>query len=391
VDPVEKAWVEKRLGWLAHVFGLERMRQAAVVLPTPDFFPDPYDGAVRDVRPLLDRVCQFMGVDAGRLTLDFYGDNSSYGSALGIYQPGPPETILINCTQLPDPLALVSTLAHEVAHALLLGDRQIDVTAGDHELVTDLLTVFLGMGVFGSNCVMRDSSKSTALMSWWSISKKGYLSEKLYAYAMALFAWGRGEARPDWAKHLRPNVRAPFAKGLDYLQRTGDSVFTPQAPFRDPSALDKAGSGSLLNDLQAPGAATRLAALWDLKLAQPAADTVMAPVWQLLRDSEALVRREAAEVLASLGTETRQAVPKLLEAAQLESNREVRQALIDAAMRLGGQACEVVPVIVKLVEEEPATRASTSMGPAKPKSSPRSCTSPSCRNSKREPAPRSRC
>src|SRR5262249_51087023 len=152
---------------------------------------------------------------------------------LGIYEQGPPERILINRSQLPEPLSLVGTLAHEVAHVLLLGDARISDESGDHELVTDLLTVFLGMGIFGSSCVIRETSKNSALMSWWSIGKRGYLSEKLYGYALALFAWARGEARPDWAHHLRPNVRAPFAKGLNYLQRTGDSLFRPEAPFRD--------------------------------------------------------------------------------------------------------------------------------------------------------------
>src|SRR5262245_54824118 len=89
VDPPDKVWIELRMTWLAHVLGIERSRDAQVVLPTPEFFPDPYDGEEENVRPLLDRVCGYMGVDPSRFDLAFFDERPEFEQApLGVYVGG---------------------------------------------------------------------------------------------------------------------------------------------------------------------------------------------------------------------------------------------------------------------------------------------------------------
>jgi hypothetical protein len=61
-DPAAKAWVEERLQWLSEEFDEHAFNGGPLVLPTPDYFPDSYDGSKRSVRRLLDRVCEYMGV-----------------------------------------------------------------------------------------------------------------------------------------------------------------------------------------------------------------------------------------------------------------------------------------------------------------------------------------
>jgi hypothetical protein len=124
-----------------------------------------------------------------------------------------------------DPLALIATMAHELCHVLLLGAHRIDPEAEDLEQVTDLATVFFGLGVFTANATIREMHWREGRWSGWSIRGQGYLTQPLYGYALALFAWVRGEDNPAWAHHLRPDVRSPFRKGLRYLQETGDSAF----------------------------------------------------------------------------------------------------------------------------------------------------------------------
>src|SRR5262245_28381795 len=63
VGPKDKAWIENRMRWLAREFGLERLREAPVMLPTPEFFPDPYSGTKKAVRPIFERVCGCMKID----------------------------------------------------------------------------------------------------------------------------------------------------------------------------------------------------------------------------------------------------------------------------------------------------------------------------------------
>jgi hypothetical protein len=69
VDPAVKAWIEHGLTWLVGQFGWDRLLYGPVVLPTEEFFPDPYDGSADDVRRLLTRVCQYMDVDPAKVAI----------------------------------------------------------------------------------------------------------------------------------------------------------------------------------------------------------------------------------------------------------------------------------------------------------------------------------
>src|SRR5262249_4310101 len=72
VEPAVKQWVEHRLTWLVGQFGRQRLLGGTVVLPTPEFFPDPFDGSPDSARPILARVCGYMGIDPAKVELDFY-------------------------------------------------------------------------------------------------------------------------------------------------------------------------------------------------------------------------------------------------------------------------------------------------------------------------------
>src|SRR4051812_38202798 len=69
-----KAWAEGRFAWLAGRFGAERPKAAPVVLPTPEFSPDPYHGRPEDVPPLFGRVCGYLGLDPARFELALYSE-----------------------------------------------------------------------------------------------------------------------------------------------------------------------------------------------------------------------------------------------------------------------------------------------------------------------------
>lgn len=224
------------MAWLAEQFGLERMLQAPVVLPSEEHFPDPFDGTEHDAWVLMRRVCGYMGVDPGRVRLGFYSEQEpdlgeqfrpegfSQGTA-GLYQGGRSERLWIETSQLTDPIALVATFAHELGHVHLIGDGRVSPETEDHEPLTDLLTVFMGMGVFTANSFLRERRQTGLNYSSWSLSRQGYLPAPMYGYALALFAWVRSEPRPAWAGALRPDVRTPFNQGLRFLLKTGDSTF----------------------------------------------------------------------------------------------------------------------------------------------------------------------
>jgi hypothetical protein len=104
-----------------------------------------------------------------------------------------------------DPVALVAVFAHEAGHELLLGARRVEVTRPDQEPLTDLLTVFYGLGIFTANASFEvrrhPSGRGKQPLA------RGYLREDALAEAMAYYARLRGERHPAWRKHLDRPVR----------------------------------------------------------------------------------------------------------------------------------------------------------------------------------------
>jgi hypothetical protein len=222
--------------WLIEEFGGDALRNAVVVLPTDEFFPDQFSEDEGAVRALVDRVCVYMGVAPERVELEFFTDQnkelginlpfneSSFNGAAGHYRKRRDKFLInIESSQLTDPMFLVATSAHELGHVRLLGEGRVSADFEDHEPLTDLLTVFLGLGVFTGNSVYSFKQWTDAFSQGWQTERRGYLTEEMFGYALALFAWVRGEQRPAWSKYLQGNVGAYFKNGQRYLEKTADT------------------------------------------------------------------------------------------------------------------------------------------------------------------------
>jgi hypothetical protein len=229
VNPEEQAWIERRFAWLTEEFGPERLKHGTLILPTTDFFPSDYDGTESEIADIMQRVARYMDVDPTLLRLNFYEENHPrfegqwtkgttglFREARGRFE------IWLEVTQLEDPFSVVATLAHEIGHVVLIGQRRISPALEDHEPLTDLVTVFLGLGLFTANSVIHEHNWSFGQWSGWSVGRRGYLSMSMYGYALALYALARSEPMPSWAVHLRPDVRSALKQGIRYLSERAD-------------------------------------------------------------------------------------------------------------------------------------------------------------------------
>jgi hypothetical protein len=231
VNPATREWIDSRWQWLIDQFGAERLRSGGVILPRPEFFPDPFRGTQDDARRMLDRVCAYMDVDPSTVELSFYQGRKPaydgewhYGTA-GLYQPeGDKSRIWVETANLHDPVAMVGTLAHELGHVHLLGHGRIEPDVEDHEPLTDLLTVYFGIGVFPANSVIREHYWDAGHVSGWSMGRRGYLDMPAFGYAFARFARARGEDGSDWAHELRLDVRSAFKQAMRYLAEESGGV-----------------------------------------------------------------------------------------------------------------------------------------------------------------------
>src|SRR5262245_59341742 len=107
VDTWQKAWTETRMCWLADRFGIDRLLRADVILPTPDHFPEPYQGTDEYARLLLDRLCGYMNIAQNTVTLTVCADTELPGAA-GQYERGNTALIRVGASQLADPQRLLA-------------------------------------------------------------------------------------------------------------------------------------------------------------------------------------------------------------------------------------------------------------------------------------------
>lgn len=98
--------------------------------------------------------------------------------------------------------------------------------------MTDLLTVFLGFGIFTSNAAGRFTQFQDERRQGWSMQRLGYLNEPIYGYALARFARERSmigiEDGRDWIAHLSTNVRTYYKRSLAFLEKNSDESVTAE-------------------------------------------------------------------------------------------------------------------------------------------------------------------
>ncbi len=237
----QQRWVDQSFVRLATLLGRNRLIEATAVLPTPKFFPDPYDRSELSLNRMFERVANYMRVNPGDIELSlfesghdltrrlapFYSGKSSDAAGLYHHTPAERQQISINEAQLKDPMTLVAVLAHELGHIILLRPGLVERDDPDMEPLNDLLTVFLGMGIFTANSAFRFEQYSTDTTHGWSAQRLGYLSEELFGYALARFAFERREAKPAWRKFLATNVEGYMKRSAAWLDYQNEARLFP--------------------------------------------------------------------------------------------------------------------------------------------------------------------
>ena len=228
VNAVEQQWIEESFDWLVGQFG-EQVTAGPVILPTSDYFPGSYSGALEDIERICTQVCQHMGVDAGSVRLEIIDETVGTDFGGGYPRAQVPTTgtaghyvyedghhmITLEQAQTHDPMVLIATLAHELGHARLLGEGRISPSRRDGEPLTDLATVALGLGVFTANASFDFVQDNRG----WRTGRLGYLTEQMFGYALAWYARRRGERQPEWAAYLDVNPAGYVKAGLRFLER----------------------------------------------------------------------------------------------------------------------------------------------------------------------------
>lgn len=145
------------------------------------------------------------------------------------------------------PEQLLGVLIHEILHDFLLQQRILSGSEPDHEELTDLASVLVGLAIPLANTTIRDQTHQSGGYSYWQIERVGYLTSQEFGYALALdFHLNRREF-PAWARLMRSDAHVAFRDGLKFLDRTKDHFVCDRGDGEvldhDPQSLGKFLSG----------------------------------------------------------------------------------------------------------------------------------------------------
>jgi hypothetical protein len=222
----ERMWIDGSLEWFGREFGLDAAT-AAVEVPE-SMIPPGYIPVTPAAAPVIVRASHRMGVHSAELNVHLIAPDPAgrHRRVVGHYTRHNGRYVIgLDQAVIADPVCLTAVVAHELSHVRLLGERRITLPRSDHERLTELLTVYLGLGVFTANAAVRFPEVLTKAEDASFPARLGFLTERELGYALARHALLREETDPDWAHHLDAGPRAHFEACLERL--TGDDATPP--------------------------------------------------------------------------------------------------------------------------------------------------------------------
>lgn len=226
VEAQAAAWLESSLLRLHHCFVWPQWAKRVPVVPSDEFYPVRASADRPAAQEIFKLTCGYMNVSPAEVrfrVMQAEQEAPDLGQILdrsggvafleGDRKRG--RTVAIKPQLLPEPLSLVAAISHELAHLLLHDCRTLKPQERHDEKLTDLMTVYAGMGVFTANAAFGFESRPGG----WRVQRSGYLSEPEFGYALAVFAAMRGEVNPSWASYLDPNVREFYESSIRSINK----------------------------------------------------------------------------------------------------------------------------------------------------------------------------
>lgn len=235
VTPTDKKWVEDSMDWLIKAFSLAKVKAHPFLLPGDKAISCGNTTIPAQLQLLLEKICQRWELDPKSIILKIFDDihskqwntpfvpiGETRGPA-GMYEQlfsGNDKIFHIHIAQsnLNYPDISLTILAHELAHAKLLGGDYVSHQDPNMEPLTDLACIYFGFGVFLANTCQNQQG------NW--LSRLGYLPNEIISYANALLCYITDHDPAPVIARLNTNTRELFEQDYKYLITTGDTFLT---------------------------------------------------------------------------------------------------------------------------------------------------------------------
>jgi hypothetical protein len=167
IDKELRKYFEHCILWLVQEFPEPKIEERKVLTPTLQDFPIQWNKSEDNALDALRIICSNMQIDQNEIEIDFY-DNGIKEIDMGtsvIFLEADPKNpqpagwyhrekandkfrISLDKALLQKPDCMIATIAHELAHVKLLGEKKLDQ---NDESLTDFAKVFFGLGIFNAN------------------------------------------------------------------------------------------------------------------------------------------------------------------------------------------------------------------------------------------------
>jgi len=229
----EAAWQLACFDWLLRgTGGYGRFRNALLVLPTDEFFPQRglHPGALEHA--LFRQIKEHAGMSSWKCALEAQSADPNPRVAPTVIMRGHPRSplgtfrrdkeravITYRPGSVKDPMSFVATLAHELGHFLISEIREPPPGGPENlELATDMAAVFLGFGVFLANSAFSFSQFQGDGTQGWSVRGRGYLSQSQALHALAIFTSLLTIKPQQTSPHLDPYLRGLYTHACAKLR-----------------------------------------------------------------------------------------------------------------------------------------------------------------------------
>ena len=226
--PLEREWLWAALQTLVDARGEQTILTAPILLPDDRYFPDRWTPDSQGVAALAKRLLGYAGLahlavdveifveptEVREVGLDGRAASTTHAGAAAWFAGIRGNTCYVGAEQdqLDDPLAIVGSMAHEIAHAYRRAHRLERPDRDLEEKLTDVTTIYLGFGILTTASSARFITKQhDNLASSYRHVKQGYLAAHEMAFMLASQLSLRGYDTPTvrrFARQLPANQRA---------------------------------------------------------------------------------------------------------------------------------------------------------------------------------------
>jgi len=230
VDVEQAGWIEENYNWLEKNIEFPEER-VPLITPTSQFFTRPPEQGHDRAQHVFDEIKSLMGLDDWpcKLVMQEEDINPIVGetlivqgienSALGTFSVDNNsndlnDLVVITCNPkcLNDVNSLISTLAHELCHYILLSSPEPRLDNEDEEYLTDLLAIASGFGLFLTNSKFNFHQFTDVGSQGWQASSSGYLSEREIIFALSKFLKRNNYTLNQTKDFLKPHLYSLLKK-----------------------------------------------------------------------------------------------------------------------------------------------------------------------------------